>query len=186
MKHSTVSLQQIHEEYADLFSYKSLIRHVKNHQFLSEDDFNDRHLRQIAKQAEKQILKKQIEAKEVWDEVITQGMEKLQSGELTMKTADLLKAAKDKSDHQMKVKDQQLAMAEMMWHFASGENEDSKNYDRRIIEGKAVTDFDPTEVPTGDIETRENGPGGIYYPASWDAAALGTSEVPTGNPSEES
>lgn len=181
MKQSKVSLMQVWEENQDQFSYRSLRLHVKNHQFLSEDDFHNRHLRQIANQAEKQILKKQIESKEVWDEVINQGMEKLQSGELSMKTADLLKAAKDKSDHELKVKDQSLAMAEMMWHFASGENNESVRYDRRFVEGKTVTDYDPTETLTGDTPAGENGPSGIHYPDAWDAAPLGPSEVPTGD-----
>ena len=156
LKSSKESLLQIQEEYADVFSYRSLLNHVKKHQFMSEGDFKDRHLRKIAKDAEKKILKRQIESKEVWDEVINQGMEKLQSGELQMRTADLLKAAKDKSDHEMKVKDQQLAMAEMMWFFASGENNESRNYDRRIIEGKTVTDFDPTEESTGNTDSGES------------------------------
>ena len=152
---------------------------------MSEGDFKDRHLRKIAKDAEKKILKRQIESKEVWDEVINQGMEKLQSGELTMRTADLLKAAKDKSDHEMKVKDQQLAMAEMMWFFASGENNDSRSYDRRIIEGKAVTDFDPTEESTGDSDSRSNGPSNLHNAVTWDALASGPDTVSQGNDSQK-
>lgn len=181
IKSSKESLLQIQEEYADVFSYRSLLNHVKKHQFMSEGDFKDRHLRKIAKDAEKKILKRQIESKEVWDEVINQGMEKLQSGELTMRTADLLKAAKDKSDHEMKVKDQQLAMAEMMWFFASGENNESRSYDRRIVEGKTVTDFDPTEVSTGDTDSGENGPSSLHNATSWDALTSGADTVSQGN-----
>lgn len=181
IKSSKESLNQLHEEYADVFSYRSLLNHVKKHQFMSEGDYKDRHLRKIAKDAEKKILKRQIESKEVWDEVINQGMEKLQSGELTMRTADLLKAAKDKSDHEMKVKDQQLAMAEMMWFFASGENNESRSYDRRIIEGKAVTDFDPAEESTGDSNQRPDRPSDIHNATSWDALAPGPDKVSTGD-----
>lgn len=181
LKSSKESLTHIQEEYADVFSYRSLLNHVKKHQFMSEGDFKDRHLRKIAKDAEKKILKRQIESKEVWDEVINQGMEKLQSGELTMRTGDLLKAAKDKSDHEMKVKDQQLAMAEMMWFFASGENNESRSYDRRIVEGKAVTDFDPAEESTGNISQGENGPSDIHNPIAWDALTSGSDKVSTGD-----
>lgn len=183
LKSSKESLLQIQEEYADVFSYRSLLNHVKKHQFMSEGDFKDRHLRKIAKDAEKKILKRQIESKEVWDEVINQGMEKLQSGELTMRTADLLKAAKDKSDHEMKVKDQQLAMAEMMWFFASGENNESRSYDRRIIEGKTVTDFDPTEVSTGDSNKGESRPSNLHNTVAWDAITSGADTLSTGNDS---
>ena len=112
-------------------------------------------------------------------------MEKLQSGELTMRTADLLKAAKDKSDHEMKVKDQQLAMAEMMWFFASGENNESRSYDRRIIEGKAVTDFDPTEESTGDSDSRSNGPSNLHNAVTWDALTPGPDTVSQGNDTEK-
>ena len=185
LKSSKESLLQIQEEYADVFSYRSLLNHVKKHQFMSEGDFKDRHLRKIAKDAEKKILKRQIESKEVWDEVINQGMEKLQSGELQMRTADLLKAAKDKSDHEMKVKDQQLAMAEMMWFFASGENNESRNYDRRIIEGKTVTDFDPTEESTGNTDSGESRPGSLHNATSWDALTSGANTVSTGNDSQK-
>lgn len=185
LKSSKESLLQIQEEYADVFSYRSLLNHVKKHQFMSEGDFKDRHLRKIAKDAEKKILKRQIESKEVWDEVINQGMEKLQSGELTMRTADLLKAAKDKSDHEMKVKDQQLAMAEMMWFFASGENNESRSYDRRIIEGKAVTDFDPTEESTGNTNSGENGPSNLHNTVTWDALASGSDTLSQGNDTEK-
>jgi len=183
LKSSKESLLQLQEEYADVFSYRSLLNHVKKHQFMSEGDYKDRHLRKIASDAEKKILKRQIESKEVWDEVISQGMEKLQSGELQMRTGDLLKAAKDKSDHEMKVKDQQLAMAEMMWFFASGENNESRSYDRRIVKGAAVTDFDPAEVTTGSTDQGENGPSDLHNTVTWDAITSGTDQVSTGNDS---
>jgi len=185
IKSSKESLTQIHEEYATVFSYRSLLNHVKKHQFMSEGDYKDRHLRKIAKDAEKKILKRQIESKEVWDEVISQGMERLQSGELQMRTADLLKAAKDKSDHEMKVKDQQLAMAEMMWFFASGENNESRSYDRRIIEGKAVTDFDPAEESTGNISQGPERPSNLHNAVTWDALAPGPDTVSAGNDSKK-
>lgn len=185
LKSSKESLLQIHEEYAEVFSYRSLLNHVKKHQFMSEGDFKDRHLRKIAADAEKKILKRQIESKEVWDEVISQGMERLQSGELQMRTGDLLKAAKDKSDYEMKVKDQQLAMAEMMWFFASGENNESRSYDRRIVEGKTVTDFDPSEESTGSDNQGTDGPSDIHNAVTWDAITQGADTLPSGNDSQK-
>lgn len=185
MKTSKTSLMQLHEDYADQFSYRGLLSHVKNHQFMSEDDYTTRHLRQIANKAEKQILKRQIESKEVWDEVINQGMEKLQNGEITMKTADLLKAAKDKSDFEMKTKDQQMQMAEMMWFFASGENNESRSYDRRIAQNQAATDFDPTETVTNDSGAGTDGSSDIYHTITWDAITQGPSALPEGNDQEQ-
>jgi len=170
------SLKDLQAEYADRFSYRSLLNHVKKHQFLSDDDFTKRHLNQIVKKAEAQVLRRNIESKEVWDEVITKGMEKLQNGEMFMKTADLLKAAKDKSDFNLKSKDQQLAMMDMVWHFTSGENnrEDRKPYDSRIVEGTAVTDFDPAAEPAGDTERRADESRSFYQSLAGDAPSPGT------------
>lgn len=186
MKHSKTSLMQVHEKYKDKFSYRSLRLHVKNHQFMSEEDFNARHLRQLAKQAEKKILKRRIEASDVFVEVMEEGMQQLKDGNMTIRASDLIAAAKHKKEFELKEKDQQIAMAEMMWHFASGENEESRSYDRRFVEGKAVTDFDPTEALTGDSEAGADGPSGIHYPDAWDATPLGPGEVPTGNAEEKS
>lgn len=185
MKGSSNSLRTLHADFSQAngsqFSYESLLNHVKKHQFMSDKDFNDRHLRDIAKSAERAILTKAIESKQVWDEVINKGMEKLEAGEITMKTADLLKAAKDKSDYELKVKDQQLAMADMIYHFASGANTESRSYDRRIIEGQTPEDFDPTQGLTGVDSPGQERPGTVYYPPAWDAAAPGPGEVPAGD-----
>lgn len=181
MKRSKVSLMQIHADYADLFSYRSLLGHVKNHQFMSEEDFNNRTLKQMAKQAEKQILRRKIESTEVWDEVIGLGVEQLKSGEITMKASDLLKAAKDKSDYELKTKDQEIAIAEMMWHFASGENKESRSYDRRVVEGEAVTDFDATEGITNETGGGTDESSDVYHTISWDAIAQGSGQVPDGD-----
>jgi hypothetical protein len=173
MKTKGETLAQIARDY-DTFTYENLQNHTKKHQFLSKEDFNKRHLSQIATEAEKAILKHTIESKQVWDEVIDRGMEKLQSGEISLKTGDLLKAAKDKSDYEFKVKDQQMAMMEMVYHFTSGESNNSNIYDRRIIEGKAVTDYDPTEGAAGNSGTGQDESRGVHYPPTWDAPTQGT------------
>ena len=186
MKGSATTLLSIHQDYqaqhGAQFTYDALRNHVKKHQFMSEKDYSQRHLRQIANEAEKRLLKKQIESTEVWDEVISQGMDKLSTGELSMKTSDLLKAAKDKSDHEMKTKDQQLAMMEMVMHFASGENNESRSYDRRIIKGQTPEGLDPADGTAGYIDAGEDGPGGVYYPPAWDAVTPGADSLPAGSP----
>jgi len=185
MKRSPTSLMQLHTDYADLFSYRALLSHCKNHQFMSEDDFNNRTLKQMAKKAEKQILRKQIESSSVWDEVIGIGMEQLQSGEITMKASDLLKAAKDKSDYELKTKDQEIAIAEMMWHFASGENKESRSYDRRVVEGQTSTDFDATEGITNETGGGADESSDVYHTISWDALTQGPGQVPDGDNQEQ-
>lgn len=158
MKTTGVSLAKVHDRYKHLFSYASLKNHTKKHQFIDESDFTQRHLNLIAKKQETQMLKRTLESKEIWDEVMNIGMEKLQSGEMTIEAKDLLKAAKDKTDYQFKQKDQEMAMIEMIAHFASGENDklESSKYDRRIIEGATVTNFDPTEESPESAQRRED------------------------------
>lgn len=177
-----ISLKELQKSYSDKFSYTALTNHCKKHQFLSDDDYTKRHLSDIAKQAEKRILKQKIESKDVWDKVINQGMEKLEKGEISLKTADLLKAAKDQSDYDFKKKDQEMAFLEMVYFFASGENDKQLNqpYEREIlsakqhpnlIEGETLPDLHPTEgtpEPIGDGPDRS---GAVYYPPAWDAAA---------------
>lgn len=172
LKSSSVSLNNIHQAYEGKFSYRSLLNHCKNHQFMSDEDYNSRHLRQIAKKAEKDILKRKIESGEVWDKVIAQGIEGLEEGTMAVKTADLLKAAKDKSDYELKTKDQELAFAEMMYFFASGENQNNlrKPYDRKYVEGETVENIHPAQGIAADSRAGEDGPSAVYYPPSWDAA----------------
>lgn len=177
-------LIKIAEDYPHKFSYQSLQNHVKKHQFLNEDDFNERHMKAIVKKAEANIVKQAIQSSKVWDTIIDQGMESLEQGELTVTANHLLKAAKDKQDFEFKKKDQQLAMAEMIYHFASGESnqELSKPYDketlrktnyghdRTIIEGEALSDNHPTSGTPDSPETGSGQPGGVYYPPTWNAA----------------
>lgn len=187
------TLTDIQADYPDKFSYDSLRNHVKKHQFLSEKDFTDRHLNRIVKKAEKDLVKRAIESSKVWDRVIDQGMEDLESGELKVTTNHLLKAAKDKQDYEFKKKDHQLAMMEMVYHFASGESnqELSRPYDREvvsstsrtinnkdrgatderrtIIEGATVTNNHPPEGTADGAGPGAHQPRGIHYPPAWDA-----------------
>lgn len=182
MPHSSVTLKDVwlkhKQKYGEQFTYEALLNHSKKHQFMNEKDYQSRELRQIARQAEKKALKQAVDSATVWDEVLNKGMESLQNGEMVLKAGDLLKAAKDKSDFEMKTKDQQIAIAEMMWHFASGEDQsnDRIKYERRtIVEGQTAEDFDLTAGTSEDSAAGQDGPGGIYYPPAWDAATPGTS-----------
>ena len=171
-KGTGVSLRQLAAGYTDLFNYENLKNHVKKHQFMSAADFKTRELRDIAYQAERQILKKKMDSVSVWDTVVDLGMEKLESGELKMDMKDVLKATKDRSDYQFKKQDNELRLAEMVAFFTSGaDNQElSRKYDRRIIEGETVTDINPTPTATGSTEEGENGPSPVHYPPTWDAA----------------
>lgn len=176
------TLSAIAEAYKGKFSYPSLLNHCKKHQFLNEQDFTNRHLNRIVKKAESDIVKKAIESSKVWDKVIDQGMEALEEGSLQINTGHLLKAAKDKQDFEFKKKDQQLAMMEMVWHFAAGENHQEINnpyneaklaneHNRDIVEGETVPNQHSTAGTPEDAGRGTDQPRGIHYPPAWNAAA---------------
>lgn len=139
---------QIYKDHEKEFNYSSIRNHVINHQTLSLKELQARNTRALAKQANDRVRSEKIAATTVWDGVITEGMTRLKSGEMELRASDLLKATKDKSDYELKVKDQQLQLAAMVAYFASGEGDENESlkYDRRIVEGKAVEEYDPAEV----------------------------------------
>lgn len=192
-KTSKVSLNSFHKLHEDEFGYKTLLNHVKKHQGISQEDLSERHLQNIVKQAEKNLTLKQIESKDIWQNIMDLGMEELKEGNIKIKVNDMLRAAKDKSDYDIKVKDQELAMIEMIYHFTSGEDKgdirgkiidaDTSQQDttREPIEAETTEHLDTTEESSGDPEQGEERPSGVYYPPTWDAATFRTSEVSEGD-----
>lgn len=181
-------LVRLWERHKGEFSYDSLRNHVKKHQFLDEADLNERHLREISRKAERGMITRVIESNDVFDSVITQGMNALQEGKLGVNTRDLLSAAKYKKDFQLRETGQQLAWMEMVFHFASGENSaaqtakydrelvERKPHDRGFIEGEATegqTGFDPATVATGDSGERERRSRAFFQRVTGDAAPPG-------------
>lgn len=166
----------IQKEYIEHFSYDSIRAHCKRHQFYKPYEIRARNQRQIAKQEKARRKMEAVKTTSVWDSVITEGMRRLDEGELEMKAGDLLKAAKDKSDYELKVKDQELAMAQMVAYFASGEGdvEESRKYDRRIIEGETAEHFDPSAELAAVTDRRTEQSRAFYQRIAGDAAASGT------------
>ncbi len=160
------------------FSYMSLLRHVKQHQFLGEEDLKDRELRKLARSAERRMILDATSTKQVWDTVIEQGLKNLQTGKSKVEIAHLLKAAKDRSDSDFRRKDQQIAMMDMVYHFASGEDR-PKNFKTEeeliernvdgIIEGQIVT-----EGASDDFARREKQSRDFYQSLAGDAATSGS------------
>lgn len=178
------TLTDIAQEYHEFFSYDSLKNHVKRHQFMDKEDFNKRSMKMIADRQQNIVKAEDIknqDVKDIWNRVIQQGIQDMEDGKVVIKPADLLKAAKDKSDYELKVKDQQMAYAEMMWHFASGESNESKNYDRRIIEGQTADYYDPTEGTTGDSGAGQDRPSDIHNSIAWNALTQGADTLPKEN-----
>lgn len=158
------------------FSYKSLRVHVNHHQSLSAVQIHRKNQTAIRKQKQREQEITNVKPNSVWDQVITTGMAKLKNGELEMRTADLLKATKDKSDYELKVKDQEMQMAEMVAYFTSGEGDlmERKKYDRRIVEGQAEDYFDPAAELAATTERRTEQSRAFYQSITRDAPAPGT------------
>jgi hypothetical protein len=177
------NLQMITKEQDGKFGYNSLLKHVKKHQTIQSEEYTDRRLKAIAKKANNRVARKELQANAVWDEVMEAGIEQLRSGEMKIKAADLLKATKDKSDTQLKKKDQEIATIEMVMHFASGESErlESKKYDRRVVEGETVTSYDPTRDASADNQRRQNESRGFYQSLAGNTFAPWTDEVSGGD-----
>lgn len=190
-KGSKITLKALQQDYKNHFSYQSLRNHVKKHQAISAEDLTERHLRGIARKAEKAILKQRIEAGDIWNTVMEKGHEQIQDGTIKLRAPDVMRAAKDKSTHDLQVADRELAMAEMIYHFASGAASGANNNNlnervhaesNRIIPQEEATIYiDPTQESPRSIDSGENRPSGVYYPPSWNAAAYGTGEVSEGD-----
>jgi hypothetical protein len=181
MPRSDYSLSEVHRQYEGQFNYRALLNHVKKHQFLDQKDFERREMNRIAKTASGKAAMQRFENVDVWNEVMTQGMEDLKKGKIQLTANHLLKATKDRTDFELKKTDQQLAMMEMIYHFASGENSENKQYDRRVIGPEDLTNK-RSAVPTpGDIIEVEDGPGDIHNGDAGDAVTRWPSSLLTRN-----
>ena len=76
----------------------------------------------------------------------------------------------------------------MVMHFASGESEsaESKKYDRRIIEGENVTNYDPSRDAARSDQRRSDESRGFYESLAGNSFTPWSDEVPGGDhPSQE-
>lgn len=172
------SLADIGEQYG--FTHRQLDNHCTQHQTLTLDKMTDAELTRLADRAEKVnvvIEQQHADAETVWDDVIGKGMEALKEGSMKLTANHLLKAAKDKSDFQIKKTGQKLAMLDMVAHFASGEYIGSTAYDERHIQGETTTDYDASEITSGGALQGAFGHSPVRDGAAGDAPAPRTSEV---------
>jgi len=163
---SEYTLADVAREYKDKFSAESLYNHAKKHQFLSTKDFDERHLRQTAREAEKAILKTAVTAQQVQQQVMEVGMERLKSGEMRLSASNLLAAARDKSNYDIKFAGAQMALMDMVAAYASGEKlPEGVKENSHVIEGELAGG-------TGDADTtREIRSRAFYQRIAGDAAA---------------
>lgn len=184
---SGMSLRAIAMAYR--LNYASVLNHVRKHQTVALDSLSEVEMRRLARRAE---MKTKIEESnvniikpnagvnksvQVWDNVIDSAMEQVKSGEMKLTANHLLKAAKDKSDFDIKKKNQDMALMEMMWHFASGEASGGLEYDRRTIEGETADDYNAAQITADSLDEWEKRPSTIYNGTTGDAPASRADKV---------
>jgi hypothetical protein len=163
--HSKDSLLAIANDCTGAFSYQSLKNHVKRHQFLNARDYTQKMMKLKAKEIEDKMAYKAVDSATIWDTAMAMGLERLKAGEMEIKTDHLLKAAKDKSDFQLKKSDQSLRLAEMVAHFASLENTNNE----RINETRKTI----TSQPPATVDSWQDQSGAFYQSLAGGAAAPG-------------
>ena len=115
------SLQRVARDHEGHFTYAGLLNHAKKHQFIDSNAYSDAMLKQADEKAQQVAIRKNVKAVDAVQTIIDRGMERLENEEIDVNTDQLLRAGQIKIAAEAKEKDQQLAMAEMMAHFMSGE-----------------------------------------------------------------
>ncbi len=165
--------------------YKNFVLHVNKHVAVNPETLSNKEMDRIIarndKKAEVIAIQDTNRATDVWDDVIGKAREELENGSMKLTANHLLKAAKDKSDFEIKKKNQDMAIQEMMWHFASGEALNSGKYDKRIIEGEEATAYDPTQVFAGAFDEGAPRSGDLHPGTTGDAPTPGPGEIPPGD-----
>ncbi len=129
------SLLKISQDYS--LNYKALSNHCKRHQFINNQDYTAKMLAMEDKKAEAVAVRKAVKATDAIQSVMDKGMERLENGEITVDTNQLIRASQVKLNADSKQKDQQLAYMTMIAHFASGSAKTERIYDEPIIEATA-------------------------------------------------
>ena len=115
------TLTSIHQEYkkrfegdpVKQFSYVSLVNHCKYHQTAT----NEQIVESRAERMEANIPQYQ----NVQDLILEEGQAKIISGEMKLNANNVLQAAKQKQDYEVKQQDRKDSFMKMLWGYASGE-----------------------------------------------------------------
>lgn len=114
--------------------YNSLQAHVHKHQFIDSTDYTEKMLQKADKDAEKKAVRKAVRAVDAVQSIVERGMERLENGDITVNTDQLIRASQVKIAQEGKQKDQELAAIEMVAAFLSGEMAS----DRIYVEPEAI------------------------------------------------
>lgn len=141
--HSQDNILKISEETG--LQYRALLNHVKKHQFIDSQDYTEAMLKQADKNAENKAVQKAVKAQNALQSVIDIGHQRLEEGEITVTTDQLIKASQVKVQAEAKQKDQDL-MAISLAHFISGESTNERVY----VDADISAPHEPTESDKSD------------------------------------
>ncbi len=102
-------------------TYQSLQKHTKFHQALTEDQLVESKIARTVKRKDNQIIKELVQHRDVRQEIMSKGMEQLETGELKLTAASVVTAANKEADLEMKEKDQKIQLMQMIAMYQSGE-----------------------------------------------------------------
>jgi len=101
--------------------YQSLYKHVKFHQAITEDQLIESRIARKAKAHDNEIIRKIVKHQDVRDTIMEKGLEQIEGGEIKLTAGTVLQAANKQADIELKEKDQNLKLMEMIAMFQSGE-----------------------------------------------------------------
>jgi NurA-like 5'-3' nuclease len=132
--HSKDTLFQISE--ATGIHYRGLLNHVKKHQFIDSQDYQEAMLQKADKDAEKKAVTKAVRGHSAVQTIIDRGAERLANKEIDVNTDQLLRASQLQMQADEKKKDQDL-MAASLAFFMSGE---SQTNERLYVDAEPTND----------------------------------------------
>ncbi len=115
------SLRAIARDYHKDFAYPSLYKHARQHQAATEEDLTAARLNRIHKESVNAHVDKLIRHQDVRQEIMSRGMEQIESGEIKLNANAVLSAANKEADIESKQKDQAIELMKMVQAFQSGE-----------------------------------------------------------------
>lgn len=118
--HSKDDLKAIAKDFYPTFTYEGLLNHTKKHQFIDSQDYTEKMLQATDKKLEQNAVRKAVKAVDSLQSIIDIGQQRLEDGEITVDTNQLIRASQVKLNQESKQKDQELATIDMVAHFLSG------------------------------------------------------------------
>lgn len=115
------SLKAIAKDYQKYFEYPSLYKHSRTHQAATEDDLTTARLNRIHKTTVNAQIDKLTRHGDVRQEIMSKGLDQIQTGEIKLTSQTVLAAANKEADIEAKQKDQAIELMKMVQAFQSGE-----------------------------------------------------------------